>query len=207
MPIKPPDRSPRQTRDVSDPPNVISDAKAMRALAHPVRLALLDAMRTEGEITATQAAEILDDSPGNMSWHLQTLAKYGFIEEAGGGKGRSRPWRIASSSNRFSPAEGDPGSHAAGRALQMTVMERTYELMREWWAVEQTFDPEWREASFMTDAIIYLTPEELSTLGEQIAQLSYQFSERLDKAQRPEGTVPVHLTAHGHPMPGRTPGT
>jgi hypothetical protein len=33
---------------------------------------------------------MLDESPGNMSWHLQTLAKYGYVEEAGGGKGYSR---------------------------------------------------------------------------------------------------------------------
>ncbi len=74
----------------------ISDPRTMRALAHPVRLALLEALRREGPLTATRAAELLDDSPGNMSWHLQTLAKYGFVEEAGGGRGRSRPWRVVS---------------------------------------------------------------------------------------------------------------
>lgn len=68
----------------------------MRALAHPVRIALLEALRRDGPLTATRAAELLDDSPGNMSWHLQTLAKYGFVEEAGGGRGRSRPWRAVS---------------------------------------------------------------------------------------------------------------
>ena len=54
---------------------VITEARAMRALAHPLRVALLEVMRRDGEITATQAAELLGESPGNMSWHLQTLAK------------------------------------------------------------------------------------------------------------------------------------
>src|ERR1700761_8831550 len=79
----------------------ITDAKTMRALAHPVRLQLLELIHRDGEITATRAAEALDESPGNMSWHLQTLAKYGFIEEADGGKGRSRPWRITSEHSRI----------------------------------------------------------------------------------------------------------
>ncbi|HEX3801511.1 MAG TPA: helix-turn-helix domain-containing protein [Solirubrobacteraceae bacterium] len=51
-----------------------------------MRLALLDAIRRYGEITATRAAELLSESPGNMSWHLQTLAKYG-------GPGARRPTR------------------------------------------------------------------------------------------------------------------
>ena len=71
----------------------ITDPRTMRALAHPVRIALLEALRREGTLTATRAAELLGDSPGNMSWHLQTLAKYGFVEEAGGGRGRSRGLR------------------------------------------------------------------------------------------------------------------
>ena len=66
----------------------------MRALAHPLRVALLEVMRRDGAITATRAAELLDESPGNMSWHLQTLAKYGFVEETGDGRGRSRPRRL-----------------------------------------------------------------------------------------------------------------
>src|ERR1700734_766096 len=81
--------SPSETRE-------ITDARTMRALAHPTRLALLALLRREGELTASRAAELLDDSPGNMSWHLQTLAKYGFVEETGEGRGRSRPWRAVS---------------------------------------------------------------------------------------------------------------
>ena len=80
----------------------------MRALAHPLRVRLLELIRRDGEITATRAAELLDDSPGNMSWHLQTLAKYGFVEEAEGGRGRSRPWRMTRRSERFDTSVADP---------------------------------------------------------------------------------------------------
>src|SRR6202034_3969611 len=104
---------------------VITDPRTMRALAHPIRIALLEALGREGELTASRAAEMFDESPGNMSWHLQTLAKYGYIEEAGSGKGRSRPWRIASVSNRFETAADDPETRAAGEALATTFADRS----------------------------------------------------------------------------------
>ena len=99
-----PDTDPRAT----PPSREITDPKAMRALAHPVRLAILDAMRSEGELTATRATEVLDQSPGNMSWHLQILAKYGFIVEAEGAKGRSRPWKIAPGDQQDQRDRGTP---------------------------------------------------------------------------------------------------
>src|SRR5579859_3863502 len=105
---------------------LITDARAMRALAHPLRVALLDAIRRDGEITATRAAELLGESPGNMSWHLQTLAKYGFVEETGEGRGRSRPWRVTSPGHVFETGTGDPERDTAGDALARTFVDRTF---------------------------------------------------------------------------------
>ena len=70
----------------------LTDAKEMRALAHPTRVAAIELLSREGPMTATQLGEILDESPANISFHLRTLAKYGFVEEAPGGTGRERPW-------------------------------------------------------------------------------------------------------------------
>ena len=66
----------------------------MRALAHPVRLALLEALTDAGQLTATEAGERVGESPANTSFHLRQLAKYGFVEEAEGGTGRRRPWKL-----------------------------------------------------------------------------------------------------------------
>lgn len=173
----------------------------MRAMAHPTRLALLDALRREGDLTATRAAELLDESPGNMSWHLQTLARYGFVEETGEGKGRSRPWRIAAVRNRFNPSPDDPGASAANDELAMVMIERAVQLQREWFAVRHTHPTAWQEAAFLTNSLVYLTEGELAKLSEEIVELYAQHTERLDPAQRPEGALPVRLTAFGHPLP------
>jgi DNA-binding transcriptional ArsR family regulator len=181
---------------------IVSDARAMRALAHPVRLALLEAIGREGELTATRAAEMLDESPGNMSWHLQTLAKYGYVEEAGGGKGRSRPWRIASVSNRFQTTAEDPEADAAGEALESTFADQAYSRLRTWFARRASYPRQWRDAAFTADSIGYLTAEEMSTLGDEVAELFGRYRNRvLDKELRPADAEPVKLVAFGHPIP------
>src|SRR5215469_9047417 len=45
----------------------ITDAREMRALAHPVRLGLLEALGHAGTLTATQASELLGESPANCA--------------------------------------------------------------------------------------------------------------------------------------------
>ena len=181
---------------------VVSDARTMRALAHPVRLALLEAIGREGELTATRAAEMLDESPGNMSWHLQTLARYGYIEEAGGGKGRARPWRIASVSNRFQTTGEDPEASAAGEALESVASDRAFSRLRAWFARRAAYPSEWRDAAFTADSIGYLTAEEMSALGDEIADLFGRYRDRvLDKQLRPADAEPVKLVAFGHPIP------
>ena len=67
----------------SPEPRKLTDPRAMRAVAHPVRIALLEVLGTDGPLTATQAGEHIGESPTTCSFHLRQLAKYGFIEEVG----------------------------------------------------------------------------------------------------------------------------
>jgi DNA-binding transcriptional ArsR family regulator len=180
---------------------VITDARSMRALAHPLRVALLEAMRRDGEITATRAAELLQESPGNMSWHLQTLAKYGFVEETGEGRGRSRPWRLASESQTFDTDMADPEAAAAEEALERTFAERTYGQLREWWSRRLTYPAKWRRTAFMFNSITYLTAAELEEIAVEVHAISTRYRDRAAKEKRPAGALPVRLYAHGHPLP------
>ncbi|MFZ0380900.1 MAG: helix-turn-helix domain-containing protein [Solirubrobacteraceae bacterium] len=180
---------------------MVTDARAMRALAHPLRIALLEAMGRDGAITATRAAELLGESPGNMSWHLQTLAKYGYVEETGEGRGRSRPWRATNDARRFDTAMTDPETAAAGEALERTFLERTFSQMAEWWSRRLTYPVKWRRAAFMSENIAYLTAEELSEVTDEIVAIYDRYMDREDKEKRPADTLPVHLYAHGHPLP------
>lgn len=180
---------------------VISDARTMRAMAHPLRVKLMEAIVRDGELTATQAAELLGESPGNMSWHLQTLAKYGFIEEAGAGRGRSRPWRAVSRSRSFETGMTEPELAAAGNELERTFVTRTFDQLREWWSQRLSYPENWRRAAFTSDSVLYLTPEELQDVTEAIMEIRERYEDRDEPGKRPEGALPVHIYAHGHPLP------
>jgi DNA-binding transcriptional ArsR family regulator len=182
---------------------VVTDARAMRALAHPLRVALLEMMRRDGEITATRAAEQLDESPGNMSWHLQTLAKYGFVEETGRGRGRSRPWRRTGGARSFETGLGDPEVAAAGEALERTLVDRAYDQLREWWSRRLGYPAKWRHAAFMSNVVLYVTPSELTAIMNETNAIYDRYR---DRDERPDGALPVHLYAHGHPLPPTSSG-
>ncbi len=195
--------TPKRLRRKAEPQRlqVITDARAMRALAHPLRVALLEAMRRDGEITATRAAELLGESPGNMSWHLQTLAKYGFVEETGEGRGRSRPWRVTSYSRSWETGMTDPETASAGETLERTIIGRTYDQLREWWSRRPLYPVKWRRAAFLTDTLTYLTADELAAIMNEILAIYDRYADRQDAAQRPAGALPVRIYAHGHPLP------
>ena len=83
-------------RDSRNEPIVaITDPVAIRALAHPLRLDLLDLLSTSGSATAAQCGRVLGVSQASCSFHLRQLAKYGFVVDAGPGPDRrERQWRV-----------------------------------------------------------------------------------------------------------------
>ena len=67
----------------------LTDPRALRALAHPLRVKLLGLLRLEGPMTASDAGRRVGESSGSASYHLRQLERYGLVEEAEGGTGRS----------------------------------------------------------------------------------------------------------------------
>ena len=142
-------------------PRRLTDAREMRALAHPIRVQLLEAITREGPLTATEAAELVGESPANCSFHLRTLAKYGFVEEAPGGSGRSRPWRRTSLGISLTMADEDGEASVAAHTLAAMNQERVLQRLREWTVQESSAPIEWRTSAFADTFLSYLTPDEL----------------------------------------------
>ena len=57
------------------------DARGMRALAHPVRIAVLTHLQRHGPSTATRLAPEVGASPSVTSWHLRHLAAHGLVRD------------------------------------------------------------------------------------------------------------------------------
>ena len=180
----------------------LTDARTLRALTHPVRIALIEALLLEGAMTATQVGERIGESPTTCSFHLRQLAKYGFVEEAGGGKGRSRPWRLTSVGMQSATAHDDPETEMAAGALVRMLRERQFARYRTWLETNRTFPREWRDAAGSSESIIYLTAGELEDLSQEVlALLLPRFRERLtDPARRPPDAVPVEILMLAYPI-------
>src|SRR5947209_18875852 len=71
----------------------LRDPRALRALAHPARLAILERLNSEGPATATECAELAGLSPSACSYHLRALSRWGLVEAADGADRRERRWR------------------------------------------------------------------------------------------------------------------
>lgn len=181
-------------------PRKITDARAMRALAHPVRLALLEALSVEGTLTATQAAEKVGESPSSCSFHLRQLAKYGFVEEAGGGAGRERPWRRLHQGFSMERVHPDPETNLAAALLEHTAVEGYLRNLREWMATSASYPADWQNAAWTTETLLYVTPEELRTLGEEVNALIDRYRDRVaDRTKRPPRSRPVEALLFSYP--------
>jgi DNA-binding transcriptional ArsR family regulator len=144
----------------------------MRALAHPVRLALLDHLHTLEQATATECAAVVGDSPSSCSYHLRALAKWGFVEEGEGGVGRERPWRATAARIEFT----SDGLEAI--VLRDELVARQQQRLRDALRHEHELPPRWRRAAQTSSATLELTPLELEELGERFEQLLDDFRGR-----------------------------
>jgi DNA-binding transcriptional ArsR family regulator len=163
----------------------LTEARDMAALAHPLRLDLLELLMVNGAMTASEAGRQLDQFPSNVSWHLRKLAEHGFVRQTTKGTGRQRPWKIVAESLSWGS---DAEDSAASTSLRDVAVERELQLLRRALADHGDEPQAWQDATRLTAARLWLTAEEAQELGERIAELAEETSDRLaDPSLRPEG--------------------
>jgi predicted ArsR family transcriptional regulator len=172
---------------------------------HPVREALLELIRRDGVVTATDAARDLGGSTGLYSFHLRQLARHGVIEEVPGTRGRVRPWRLAAGP----PAERQPRpvDDAELSAVARGLEDESY---RRWLEHRDAAPARWRRDEAFSQ-VLYLTPDEMAGMAEVIRALIAQYRHREDRpAARPAEAAPVAVVARLFPLlapgAGPTPG-
>ena len=169
------------------------DARSLRALAHPLRMDILDTLKADGPATSTTLAERLGESTGTLSWHLRLLAEHGFIEEdVDRGTKRERWWRAVDERQNLDPADVQ-GESALGVYLGAIVkrdFERAEQFLSEQW------DPEWQSAATLSDW------QDLRLSAEQLAELNRELLALVDRyanaPHNPEGS-PVTVQIQSFP--------
>jgi DNA-binding transcriptional ArsR family regulator len=178
----------------------VTDPKALRALAHPIRLSLMAMLRTLGPLTATKAGELLGESSASTSFHLRQLAKYGLVEEASGGRGRERPWQATRLFTDVPDTTNDPKVAAAAGLVRGVVAQYYFEMVQRWLAVRDEQPEEWQLAAQFGDTMIYVTADELAELGREYEELIDRYLDRLtDPSLRPDGARLVSVLRIANP--------
>lgn len=182
--------TPRAKKPAADPaqrpPVKLTDPRAIRALAHPARLAVIDELYSGRELTATECAEVAGLSPSAMSYHLRSLEKVGIVERAEStGDGRERPWRAAGSYLQVDSTSSGAGELAASAALGSTVLRRTVALFDDYLARRSSEPPEWLDAVEASYGQVWLTPEEAKEIGRQWVDFVDKYRGRKAADKRP----------------------
>jgi DNA-binding transcriptional ArsR family regulator len=175
----------------------ISDVRALRALADPVRYRLLGHLMAVGPQTATQCAEVVGATPSNCSYHLRELARYGLVERVAAGTedGRERLWRPTATGFGYGRSGDEPADAVAAfadRQLRHVGIDDEAALAHA--AVEDAegLPPEWRRATTMSTYGLRITASELAELTEAIDRLIRPYIAPT-REEAPPGARAVHI--------------
>ena len=193
-------------------PIALTDPHMMRALAHPARIAIWQHLGLEGPATATECAAVAGLSPSACSYHLRTLAKYGFVEEdrLHSADGRERPWRAKIVAFHVLDGPGPPAVRDAARLLNASVLASVEELRESYRDRESQYPEEWQAALGANYDVMHVTPDELNHLRLRLIELFGEYR-RLSRDERPPGArrvqVAVDLVPWFEPPAPAPPGT
>lgn len=129
---------------------------------------------------------------------MRTLARYGYVEEAGGGEGRSRPWRAVTGGVRWDAADADDPEVAQAMGAAEQVMDaRAYERLRAWRRRVPSAPRPWQDSAFTMAFETWLSAAELAQVSEEIFALLQRHAE----ADTPrEERARVVINAAGFPI-------
>jgi predicted ArsR family transcriptional regulator len=184
----------------------LTDPRALRAVAHPTRLKLIALLRRLGPLTATQAGERIGESPSGCSFHLRSLAKWGLVEEAGGGRGRERPWQATANGHEWAARGPSEEVDEAGDLLTRVVVERWFDEALQWVDRRHEETREWANAAIFDDRMIAATAAELEELNRRIGEILDPYMQRVGHPDtQPAGARTVVFVQLGFPIPDESP--
>lgn len=170
----------------------VLDSESLKGLAHPLRLQLLESLKSLGPATASQLGERLGESSGATSYHLRILEKHGFVrEDTTRGSARERWWERSPSGLSLNVTDFEP--HSPERAVAEMV-GREWERGRAALLDDFTtrgpseLPKEWYDASFINTIHLQLTTEQLREFGAEV-----------------EAVFERWVATHSTPTPGSRP--
>lgn len=186
-------------------PVILRDPRAIKALAHPARLAVIDEFFTGRRLTATECAEIAGLSASAMSYHLRALEKWGIIRRSETtGDGRERPWEAAG--DRLMVDSAEPRASAAGEAVLVgRLLDRQRADTLAWVSSQDEASSSWYDATSISSGAFWVTQEEAKQLSERMGALVSRF-ERRTPQDAPAGARRLRISYSVVPLPAEETG-
>jgi DNA-binding transcriptional ArsR family regulator len=175
---------------------IVLEMAALKGLAHPLRVAIIDVLSAYGPATASALAERLGESSGATSYHLRQLEKHGFVrEDTERGTGRERWWaRVPRPISLDATELGPTGANREAGDLVMAEWQRNRQKRLGAFLTHglETVGKEWIEVSNVGTANVQLTREQLQGLTEELAAVVDSYLERFRNQKKP-GARPVQI--------------
>ena len=179
-----------------EPSVQVTDVRALRALAHPLRNRLLGLLRLDGPSTATLLGKRVGESSGSTSYHLRQLAAYGFVEEVPDhGTGRERWWRARHRMTSWQ-AEQVVGQEGGSEVQdEMTRLQITghARVLDAWLEQREQLGPAWTTAASINDYALRLTPPQARALADELGAVLDRWLEQHPAAEPAEGSELVSV--------------
>ena len=166
----------------------VHDVRALRALAHPLRMSLLAALRSDGPSTASRLAERLGESSGATSYHLRQLAGFGFVEEVPeGGTGRERWWRALHRSTRWNTEDvlDQPDGPELVDELTDRLVAHQRRMLAAFAAEREQTDDAWRTASSLNDWALRVSPARAPELMDELNGVLQRWRDEEEEPDQP----------------------
>lgn len=181
----------------------LQDPRDIRALAHPARMAIIDALASGDELTATECAALTGLSPSATAYHLKLLERYKMAEPAPArSDGRERPWRATARHTRFDLEPTTPAGAAAVAAVALAYLDGSRVIGEQFLATVHEEPSQWQEAAAFTNTDLWLTAEETQRVAAALAAALEPYRGRA-LAERPGGSRRVRVM--NLVVPHRTP--
>ena len=168
---------------------VLTEADAMRALADPVRLALMDRLTRHGTASAAELAEHAGTDADSASAHAERLVEVGLVVRDGDG------WRALGRGIYFEVPEAGPEDvTVAARELSNAMLLSYERTPREWVeGTEPRLELDWARAAGLFNAGMSLTADELRSIQQDLEVLLEPYLNRTDP---PPGSRRVRMLAY-----------
>ena len=155
------------------------DASAMKAFAHPLRMAMYDYLNDREAATATMLAKHTGESTGQTSYHLRQLERHGFVEEdRGRGTGRERWWKAVGFRMNGIELGKDSSTRPAVETMLHNQVAQRAESLREWY-VRSIEEPEqWQTSSLHSRSTATMTAQESAELSRVLMEVVHEHTER-----------------------------